>query len=240
MASTTFVPKRTKQDHRKRQLPPLINGDHLTRTEFERRYAAQAHIKKAELIEGVVYMPSPVHLEKHSKPHSRIILILGNYVAATSGTDFGDNATVRLDQENEVQPDAFLRIHEAVGGQSQGDEDDYLEGAPELIVEVAASSATYDLHEKLRVYRRNGVQEYLVLLAYEQETRWFQLVEGEYTLMQPDQDGVLHSRVFPGLHFHSDLFWADDLAGLLKALQAGVATSEHQTFVAKLQARQSE
>ena len=237
MTGTTYTFAGTKKSHKKAQLPPLIHGDHLTRAEFERRYTAQPHIKKAELIEGVVYMPSPVHLEKHSKPHSRIILFLGNYAAATPGTDFGDNATVRLDRENEVQPDAFLRIHEAVGGQSQGDEDDFLEGAPELIVEVAASSASYDLHEKLRVYRRNGVQEYLVLLAYEQETRWFQLVEGEYKLMLPEQDGILRSQIFPGLHFHSDQFWADDLAGLLKVLQVGLATSEHQDFVSHLQAR---
>lgn len=185
-------------------------------------------------------MPSPVHLDKHSKPHSRIVGWLFNYVAGTPGTDFGDNAMVRLDRENEVQPDAFLRIHEAVGGQSRVDKDDYLEGAPELIVEVAASSAAYDLHEKLRVYRRNGVQEYLVLLAYEQETRWFQLVEGEYNLMQPDDDGILRSQVFPGLHFHSDLFWADDLAGLLKKLQTGLDAAAHQAFAEKLQAQQAE
>jgi Uma2 family endonuclease len=238
MIGTTYASGRTKQNHKDSLLPPLINGDHLTRAEFERRYAAQPQIKKAELIEGVVYMPSPVHLDKHSKPHSRIIGWLFTYVAATPGTDFGDNATVRLDRENEVQPDAFLRIHEAVGGQSQTDTDDFLKGAPELIVEVAASSASYDLHEKLRVYRRNGVQEYLVLLAYEQETRWFQLVEGEYHLMPPDQDGILRSRMFPGLHFHSDLFWADDLAGLLKILQNGVASSDHQDFVVKIQAQQ--
>jgi Uma2 family endonuclease len=117
---------------------------------------------------------------------------------------------------------------------------DNLEGAPELIVEVSASSAAYDLHEKLRVYRRNGVQEYLVLLAYEQETRWFQLVEGEYKLMQPDKEGILHSQLFPGLNFHSGLFWADDLAGLLKILQTGLATAEHQAFGAKLQAEKAE
>jgi Uma2 family endonuclease len=239
MAMTTLAPLTRKRDKSEQQIPPLSNGDHLTRAEFERRYMAQPHLKKAELIEGVVYMPSPVRLDKHSKPHSRIIGWLFNYVAATPGTDFGDNATVRLDRENEVQPDAFLRIHETAGGQSRAGEDDYLEGTPELIVEVAASSAAYDLHEKLRIYRRNGVQEYLVLLAYEQETRWFQLVEGEYILMSPDEAGIIRSHLFPGLHFHPHSFWADDLAGLLKVLQAGIATADHQAFVAALLARQT-
>lgn len=223
--------------HPVRQLlvPPLANGDHLTRAEFERRYAAHPHIKKAELIEGVVYRPSPVHLEKHSKPHSRIVGWLFNYAAATPGTDFGDNATVRLDLENEVQPDAFLRLLPEAGGQTRRSDDDYLDGSPELMVEVAASSAAYDLYEKLRVYRRNGVQEYLVLLTHEQEIRWFYLVEGEYQRLQPDEAGVLQSRRFPGLQLQADLFWADDLVGMLKLLQAGLATAEHEAFVETLQ-----
>jgi hypothetical protein len=99
--------------------------------------------------------------------------------------------------------------------------------------------AEYDLHEKLRVYRRNGVQEYLVLLAYEQETCWFQLVEGEYKLLQPDEAGALQSQVFPGLHFQPDLFWSDNLAEQLKVLQAGLATAEHHAFVTELQAQQT-
>jgi Uma2 family endonuclease len=240
MESTITAPKRKKEVYQERPIPPLVNGDHLTLAEFERRYAAHPHLKKAELIEGVVYMPSPVHLEKHSKPQSRIIGWLFHYVAATPGTDFGDNPTVRLDRENGVQPDAFLRIHETAGGMSRVDSDDFLKGAPELIVEVSASSAGYDLYEKLGVYRRNGVQEYMVLLSYEQETRWFQLVEGEYILMEPDEDGVIRSQVFPGLHFHSEMFWNDDLAGLLKVLQAGLDSPEHQAFTAELQARQTD
>jgi Uma2 family endonuclease len=218
----------------KKPLPPLQNGDHLTRMEFERRYAAQPHIKKAELIEGIVHRPSPVHHDKHSKPHSRVVGWLFNYVSATPGTDFGDNATIRLDLENVVQPDAFLRIVAEKGGKTRVSDDDFLEGPPELIVEIAASSAAYDLHEKLRAYRRNGVQEYLVLLAYEQETRWFELVADEYRLMSPSAGGTLHSQVFPGLTFQNDLFWADDLAGLLQALQAGLTTPEHAAFVSRL------
>lgn len=239
MAATTLAPETRKRNKAEQQIPPLFNGDHLTRAEFERRYAAMPPNIKAELIEGIVYMASAVHLEKHSKPHSRIIGWLFNYVAATPGTDFGDNATLRLDRENDVQPDAFLRIHESIGGQSRVDQDDYLAGNPELIVEVAGSSVGYDLHQKLRAYRRNGVQEYLVLLAYEQETRWYQLVEGEYILLPVDEHGIIRSQVFPGLHFHPDLFWADDLSGLLKVLQAGLAGSEHRAFAAQLQARQA-
>lgn len=237
MTSSIVVTQPTKQEHSRRKPPPLISGDHLTLAEFQRRYAAQPYIKKAELIDGVVYMSSPVHLAKHSKPHSRIVGWLFNYVAATPGTDFGDNVTAHLDQENEVQPDAFLRIHESAGGRSHADEYDYLEGVPELIIEVSASSASYDLHEKLELYRRNGVPEYLVLLAYEQETRWYQLVEGEYRLLQPDKAGIYRSQIFPGLHFQSDMFWADDLARLLEILQAGIETAGHQAFVAELEAQ---
>ena len=122
-------------------IPALENGDRLTRCEFERRYAARPDLKKAELIEGVVYMPSPVRLA-HSGPHAMIQTALLVYTAFTPGVRGDDNATVRLDLDNEPQPDVLLRIEEEAGGQSRVSDDGYLEGAPELVVEVAASSAS--------------------------------------------------------------------------------------------------
>ena len=142
---------------------PLENGDRLSRIEFERRYQAMPKVKKAELIEGRVYMASPVRII-HGQPHAYIMTWLGVYCAATPGTQFADNTTVRLDTDNEPQPDALLRIER---GQSQIDVDDYIQGAPELIVEIAGRgdsriAPTYDQLEKLQVDRRNGVREYLI------------------------------------------------------------------------------
>src|SRR5437588_1940303 len=142
-------------------IPPLEAGDHLTRAEFERRYDAMPNLKKAELIEGVVYMPSPV-LTDHGRPHSHIIGWLATYEAATPGVELYDNTSLRIGQDGEPQPDALLRIHEAFGGQSRISPDKYLEGAPELIVEVASSSVDYDLNTKLNLYQRHGLLEYIV------------------------------------------------------------------------------
>ncbi len=214
--------------------PPLESGDRLSRVEFERRYQAHPEIKKAELIEGVVYMPSPIRHRQHSKPHAHIMTWLGNFVAATPGTDVGDNATVRLDFENEVQPDALLRLEPSVGGQSTLTEDDYLEGPPELIVEIAASSASYDLHDKRRVYARNGVREYLVIQMYEKQLDWFALREGVYQSLKPDENGLLRSDIFVGLRLDSAAFWAGDLAKMLATLQAGIDSPEHEAFVSQL------
>ena len=69
---------------------------------------------------------------------------------------------MRLDEDNEPQPDVLLRIEPDAGGQSRVSGDDYIEGAPELVVEIVASSTSVDLHDKLRAYRRNGVREYVV------------------------------------------------------------------------------
>jgi Uma2 family endonuclease len=142
-------------------VPPLESGDHLSRAEFERRYAAMPELKKAELIEGVVYVGSPVRVT-HGEPHGLVMTWLGFFCAATPGVRFADNTTVRLDLDNEPQPDALLRIEPEAGGRAQVDPDGYLDGPPELVVEVAASSASIDRHEKLRAYRRNGVQEYII------------------------------------------------------------------------------
>lgn len=210
--------------------PPLQNGDHLTRVEFQRRYAAYPNLKKAELIEGVVFVPSPVSLE-HSQRHAAVMLWLGTYIASTPGLRLLDNATVILDSENEVQPDAAICM--VAGGQTfiRGS---YLHGAPELVVEIATSSAAYDLHEKLRVYRRTGVQEYVIFLTLEQETIWYRLNEGQYEEMTPDSSGIISSHQFPGLTLDPRKFWAEDLPGLLELLQRGLNSPEHTAFKASL------
>ncbi len=213
-------------------LPPLENGDQLTRIEFERRYHAMSQVKKAELIEGIVYMASPLCLKKHGEPHARIMTWLGNYWAATPGVGLADNTTVRLDTDNEPQPDALLRIE--VGGQSYVSDDDYVEGAPELIVEIAASTASIDLHDKLNVYRRNQVQEYLVWRVYDRQFDWFRLQEGDYIQLESNVDGMMCSEIFPGLWLEPSALLTGDLARVLNVVQQGITTAAHQAFVENL------
>src|SRR5437660_4291177 len=116
-------------------VPPLENGDRLSRAEFERRYEAMPPHIKAELIEGIVHLPSPVRAEQHGSPHSDVMTWIGVYRAFTPGTDSADNSTVRLDLDNEPQPDGALYVLPAFGGQVRI-AGGYLEGAPELVVEV--------------------------------------------------------------------------------------------------------
>lgn len=216
------------------KLPPLQSGDRLTRYEFERRYHAMPHLKKAELIEGVVFMPSPVSAS-HSEAHGHIMGWLAAYCAATPGVELNDNASLRLDLDNEVQPDAILRLDSALGGSCVVSEDDYLEGPPELIVEIALSSAAYDLHDKFRVYRRNGVQEYIVWQIYDKRLDWFRLSDkGEYVLLKPDEAGVARSQVFPGLNLKVTTLLNGDLAGVLAELQEELQTAEHKAFLDRL------
>ena len=201
-------------------IPPLEPGERLSRQEFERRYDAMPNLKKAELIEGVVYIPSPVHFASHSQPHAHIITWLGVYCSINKDVSIGDNATVRLDTDNEVQPDVLLRLDENKNGRSRISEDDYIEGAPELIVEIAASSASYDLYEKKTVYRRNGVQEYLVWQIYDGRIDWFYLEEGVYKELAPDENGIIQSRVFPGLRLAVEALLGNDITAVLQALQS--------------------
>jgi len=213
-------------------IPPLENGDRLTRHEFERRYNAMPHTKKAELIEGIVYMASPVRSKSHGKPHGQLMTWLGVYQAATPGVDLNDNATVRLDADNEPQPDASLRI--SLGGSSRISSDDYIEGAPELIAEVAASSAANDLYDKKKVYRRNGVKEYIVWQTLENRLDWFCLQDGDYVSLEINADGIIKSQVFPGLWLDVVALRNEDMAKVLQVLQQGLSTVEHANFVQQL------
>ena len=216
------------------RLPPLDSGDRLTRAEFERRYTLHPELKKAELIEGVVYVASPVRIRQHSQPHARIMAWITQYWAATPGIQVADNGTYRLDDENEPQPDVSVWIDQPGSGGAQIDADDYLIGTPELLVEVAASTASIDLGDKKRAYQRKGVQEYLVLQVYEQQVSWFTWRDGEYHEIVADDQGILCSRIFPGLWLDPAKFWAGELGGLLATLQAGLATPAHSAFVESL------
>jgi hypothetical protein len=214
--------------------PPLQNGDRLTRAEFERRYAAMPHVKKAELIEGVVYMPSPVS-EAHSGPHFDLITWLGFYRMATPGVIGGDNGTLRLDLDNAPQPDAFLRILEAHGGQARLDKEGYVTGAPELVAEVAASNVSLDLHAKLHVYRRNGVREYVVWRVEDRAVDWFVLRQGRYDPLPPTAAGIYQSEVLPGLWLDPAALVGGDLLKVFQVVQRGLASPEHAAFVKRLQ-----
>ena len=220
-----------------RLIPPLENGDRLTRYEFERRYDAMPQIKSAELIEGVVYMAAALRFRSHGEPHGNIMGWLWTYKVATSGVALGDAPTVRLDLDNEPQPDAVLLIESQSGGQSRVSEDDYIEGSPELVVEIAASSAAIDLGDKKRAYRRNGIPEYIVWQVFDRRVDWFYLQEGEYISLPISPDGTIRSRVFPGLWLAVEDLLTGDMGRVLAVLQAGLAEVEHDVFVQQLSQR---
>lgn len=217
--------------------PPLEPGDRLTRAEFERRYEAMPELKKAELIEGVVYTPSPVRARRHGRPHYQVITWLGHYEAATPGIFGADNTTARLDLDNEPQPDVLLMIEPGLGGQARISDDDYVEGAPELVVEVASSSVSYDLHAKPHVYRRNRVREYVVWRVLDGQIDWLVFRNERYEPLAPDDRGRFRSTVFPGLWLDPAALLRGDLAAVLAALREGLETPEHAAFAAELAAR---
>jgi Uma2 family endonuclease len=213
-------------------IPPLENGDRLTRAEFERRYHAMPHIKKAELVEGIVYMASPLRMTQHGEPHASVMGWLLIYKAFTPGVQLGDNCTVRLDLDNEPQPDALLRIE--TEGLSTISEEGYVEGAPELIVEVAASTVSLDVHDKLKIYRRNQVQEYIIWRFEDNALDWFRLKNEEYILLKADKKGNIKSEVFPGLWLNLEALLTGNLIQVIETVQQGIATTEHQNFVQQL------
>jgi hypothetical protein len=214
--------------------PRLNNGDHLDRFEFERRYRAMPPGTRAELIEGVVYMPSPVNFGHHGELLADVIWWLNTYRLHTPGVRIGTDSTVRLDLGNEPQPDAVALIDPDRGGQAVLN-DGYIEGAPELVAEIAASSVSIDRNKKMEAYRRNGVREYVLWRVEEDAIDWFVLRGGQYDPL-PLVQGVYRSEVLPGLWLDPTAMLAQDLAQVLATLQQGVATPEHAAFAAQLQA----
>jgi len=233
MSVTIPRPQAEQPEERPEQLP-LEPGDHLDRETFHARYLAMQEDRKAELVGGVVYMASPVK-RLHGRHTRKVGVWLDAYETATPGVEGFDNVTVILGDTSELQPDACLLINPEYGGQAR-EEDGYIAGAPELVVEVAFSSASYDLHSKKRDYERAGVREYVVVLTREPAVNWFVLREGAFVEMAPGPDGFFRSEVFPGLWLDPAALLRLDSAALLAVLQQGLASDEHGQFVAGLAA----
>jgi Uma2 family endonuclease len=209
----------------------LHNGDRMTQPEFHRLYEQAPEGFKAELIGGIVYVASPLKI-RHGKNHIPLGALFFTYEAGTPGVECRDNTTVILGGGSEPQPDLYLRILPEYGGQSRTNEDDYIEGAPELIAEIAYSSRAIDLHAKRDDYTRFGVREYLVLNLRDNRLHGFDLRAG--TELAPDADGVYRLRTFPGLWVHGEALLARDFQRMMAALNAGLATPEHAAFVQRL------
>ncbi len=218
-------------------VPTLENGDRLSGPEFERRYAAMPDLRKAELIEGVVHLPpAALRFRSHGQPHSRLNGWLAFYEALTPGVSVGTEPTVKLNYRNYPQPDVVLMIDQDRGGQARLSQDDYIQGAPELAIEISASSVSIDLGSKKLAYRRYGVKEYIVWRVLDRALDWFHLssAESDYLKLTADQTGVIKSPTFPGLWLASEALLQGDTAQMFAQLQAGLATEEHAAFVAQL------
>jgi len=208
----------------------LHNGDRMKRREFHIAYCQMPESYRAELIGGIVFEPSPLGWS-HGKYHMRLSLLLEMYAAHTPGTEGGDNATVFLSEEDEVQPDLVLRTIQRCGGKSRLTVKDYVEGAPELVTEVASSSRAIDLHLKKERYALAGVLEYIVLCLRPKRLYWFNL-QGN-TELRADTDGIFRSAIFPGLWIHGEGLLQLDYKLTADALNRGLRSPEHKSFVSQ-------
>ena len=191
----------------------LENGDVMSRAEFHRRYSQCPDLHRVELIEGVVYMPSPIRFKGHGREQILVLHWLLRYTESHDGIEAVGPVTVLLDDENEPEPDAMLfRVTE------DRFEDDYVYGAPELIVEIAGSSRARDLHQKKRAYEGAGVREYIVWRTQEKALDWFVLRDGKYAAQVADEAGMIESAEFPGLRLDVGAMLAMDRARVLTAL----------------------
>ncbi len=214
----------------------LVNGDHLDQPTFHAIYETMPEHCRAELIGGVVYMASPMRI-----PHGKMGLLvsawLGEYEEATPGTEALQAATAILGPSSEPEPDCCLRLLPEVGGDSRENADEYLEGPPELIVEISHSTAGIDLHAKKDDYELAGVKEYLVLAMKSKQALWFHRRRGKFVPLAMDADGIFRSRVFPGLWLAPKPLFAFSRAQTLAVARRGLASPEHSQFKNSLKSK---
>jgi Uma2 family endonuclease len=214
-------------------LPPLVAGQHLDQPTFHDRYEAMPPETRAELVDGVVYMPSPLGYD-HCEEDSDFGGWLFYYKVFTPGVCSPLNATVKLYAKGEPQPDCQLFIPVELGGQVRIDEDRYVTGAPELIAEISRSSRHFDLTKKKDDYERAGVREYVVVELDPDRIHWFIRRGDRFEELFAGPDGIYRSEVFPGLWLDPVALYAEDRMRLIRVLEQGLATPEHAAFAARL------
>ena len=217
-----------------RTLPPLVAGQRLDQPTFHERYEAMPPGTRAELIGGVVSMPSPMSYE-HDRRNNAAIFMLTYYEGFTPGVEALGGVTTILGIRGEVQPDAMLRILPECGGRTRP-VGDYVGGSPELVVEVSLSTRRKDLGPKLRDYDRAGVLEYLVSTTGPDDFHRYALRDGRLIREPLPADGLFQSEVFPGLWLDPAALRSRDFRGMMATLDRGIATPEHAAFAARLAA----
>jgi hypothetical protein len=218
------------------EIEPLVAGDHLTRDEFLRRWEAMPELKFAELIGGVVFMPSPLSVE-HGEVDIYVAHWLAHYAMLTPGLKPASNVTCHM-LKDAPQPDLYLRLPPELGGTARV-KGKYLIGAPEFIAEICLTSASFDLYEKMDLYRIAGVKEYLTVLVNDQEVRWHRLVRKNYKIVPASREGTYRSEVFPGLWLDAPALLEGNMLKVIETLERGLQTPEHAAFVKHLSSRRS-
>ena len=214
----------------------LVDGARMDQKTFHALYLHTPEPFKAELIGGIVHVASPVS-RRHGKPYLRLVSWLARYEERTTGVEALGEVTAILGGDREPQPDAVLLVRPECGGRTRADAEEYLVGPPELVVEIANTTAALDLGPKKDDYEAAGVMEYLVIDVAAGAVRWFVRRRGKFAEQKPGPDGLLRSDVFPGLWLDPAAFLADKPRRLAAALRQGLATTEHKAFVADLKAR---
>ncbi len=217
-----------------KDFPLLESGYHLSADEFHARYKQMPESVRAELIEGIVYMASPLY-SPHGDGHFLLTNILSIYEAETPGVTGSIATSVRLDGKNEFQPDIHLRIDPQCGGRTKNPDKTLIVGGPEFVVEISNTTLEMDLHEKFEVYLRDGVQEYLVWQLQEEKLDLFAQRAGEFEKVQLDAKGILRSKVLPGLWLNAPAILAVNKKAAIKTMRDGVKSTEHAAFVKRLQ-----
>lgn len=213
-------------------LPPLIAGQRLDRAAFHERYTAMPPHTRAELIGGIVCMPSPTSAE-HGDDNGPVFVWLEYYAEHTPGVRANLGSTILLDDLGEPQPDASLRILPDHGGRTRT-EGGFIAGAPELVVEVARSSRRIDLGAKKADFERAGTPEYIGFELDPDRVHWFLLHDGRFVPLLPGPDGIYRSKVFPGLWLDPAALVSGNRARLRAVVDQGCATPEHAAFAARL------
>ena len=193
---------------------------------------------KAELIEGTVYLMSPPVSNEHSEPHFDLIFWLGLYCFASVGVAGADNGILR---STWTMSRSLMHFFESSLNLA-----DSRARAPTTTLRDARTGCGNRREQcKLRPSRKTErlspqrSSRIRCLACVRQGNRLVHFCDGTYEHLEPGADGVLRSRVFPGLALDATAFLNGDMARVNTVMQESLKSPEHAAFVERLKAMRS-
>lgn len=175
--------------------------------------------QKADLINGVIYMPSPENTDDNEL-FIWLVTLMNLFVRRKKlGQIYGSRVAFRLAEKHGPEPDiAFVRTENMERVTRGG-----VEGPADLAIEIVSpDSVERDYYLKRELYELYRIPEYWIIDEMDQTVTLLRLKQAKYREVRP-QKGEMHSQVLTGFWLRPEWLWQQPRPDEIETLETILA-----------------